>query len=218
MIISLASAQEQTLKGNFELNSCVQLKQTCANCTYVSVTRVAYPNSSIDFSNYINMTKTASTYYHDYCNTSLVGTYIVDWEADPNGITTVGNYDFFVGEPSGDNIKIFIYLIFIILTFGLIFLFIMNLAKLATVSTTIFDVALSFSIYFILLMTYWLSQNYLVNSFINDHITLYISMTTFSAVLLPLISLFITIFVKATQKKSNLSVQELTGWRRMSYG
>jgi len=98
-LISLVNAQQQTL-GTFKQYECIELKQTCANCSYVNITRVSYPNSEIAISGQFQMTKSDTIYNLTYCETNLTGSYIVDWKADPNGATTSGNYNFFI-TPTG---------------------------------------------------------------------------------------------------------------------
>lgn len=122
--IDVASAQSQTL-GTFLKDGCVELKQTCGNCTYVNLSRVSAPDSTILLSGQKAMTKTDTVYNYTFCSTSQIGEYIVDWKADPNGITTAGNYDFFISltgmQPSTAQGTIYFFL-------GLLSLFIFALS------------------------------------------------------------------------------------------
>lgn len=93
--VDVASAQEQTL-GTFIKDSCIQLKQTCGNCTYVNISRVSAPDSSVLILGNFSMSRQDTTYNYTFCQTSQIGEYIVDWKADPDGITTAGNYNFFI--------------------------------------------------------------------------------------------------------------------------
>jgi hypothetical protein len=96
-IISV-SAEVQTL-GTFKQNACVNLVQTCNNCTTVNLTRVQAPDSSINIiGNY--MQKQGSIYNYSYCSTSQIGTYIVTTCGDADGTNACVNYDFEV-TPSG---------------------------------------------------------------------------------------------------------------------
>lgn len=125
ILLPLASAQVQTL-GTFKENSCVELKQICSNCTYVNLTRVSNPDSTISLTGQFSMTKTNTNYNYTYCNTNSSGQYIVDWVADPNAVITAGSYDFFI-TPSGQpqttsrtdaiSRSIYFFLIFGIITF-----------------------------------------------------------------------------------------------------
>lgn len=93
--IDMASAEEQTL-GTFLKDSCIQLKQTCGNCTYVNITRVSAPDSTVLISGNFSMTRQDTIYNLTFCSTTQVGEYIVDWKANPDGITSAGNYNFFI--------------------------------------------------------------------------------------------------------------------------
>lgn len=94
--IDVASAQEQQTLGTFLKDSCIQLKQTCGNCTYVNITRVSAPDSSVLISGNFSMTRQDTIYNLTFCSTTQVGEYIVDWKANPDGVTSAGNYNFFI--------------------------------------------------------------------------------------------------------------------------
>jgi len=92
----VTTAQEQQTLGTFRQDGCIELKQTCGNCTYVNITRVSAPDSSVLLSGQNIMTKSGTVYNRTFCSTSQLGEYIVDWQSDPNGITSAGNYNLFV--------------------------------------------------------------------------------------------------------------------------
>jgi hypothetical protein len=81
--------------GTQKQGDCVLLPQTCYNCSYVNITSVQYPNSSLIVLD-VNMTQYGSQYSYEFCDTQQLGKYIVNTEAD--GI--VAPYDFVV-TPSG---------------------------------------------------------------------------------------------------------------------
>lgn len=95
------SAQEQQSLGTFDQGTCIVLKQTCSNCSFVNVTRItAQSSSNIKLQGNFAMTRTDTIYNRTFCNTTELGTYVLDWKADPSGIITAGNYDFLI-TPSG---------------------------------------------------------------------------------------------------------------------
>ena len=153
LILPLVSAEVQTL-GNFKQNSCVNLIQVCGNCTYNNITSVRYPNSSLALSS-VQMTKIGAEYNYTYCSTSSFGEYIVSGFGDIDGDPTAWSYNFFVTpngeEKKGDNFSIFFFILFGILIFVLLFTFVINLAKVATASVKVMDVAWSWGIYFTML-------------------------------------------------------------------
>lgn len=107
-LISLSGisfAQEQSL-GTFIQGSCIELKQI-ANASYCNVTSVNYPNSSKAISNLI-MTKSGSEFnYTNFCETSILGKYIVNGECDGEAWA----YHFMItttGDSGGNDIPLFL--------------------------------------------------------------------------------------------------------------
>ncbi len=86
--------------GTFKQNDCVELIQTCANCTYVNISSVSYPDSAVALYE-SQMTKNGTRYnYTDYCLTSKTGTYTVNGFGDPDATVTIWNFDFEI-TPTG---------------------------------------------------------------------------------------------------------------------
>jgi len=114
--------------GTFQQDTCVELIQVCDNCTYINITSIRNPNSSIVYSN-VEMTKSGEEYNYTFCNTSSLGTYTyttcgdldnkvvcesVDFEITPTGYklsTSQGIMSFLT-----IGILIIISLVFLILT------------------------------------------------------------------------------------------------------
>lgn len=95
--------------------NCVDLIQTCDNCTYVNLTKVLKPNGL----EYINaeMTKSNGDYNYSYCNTTSLGEYIVTACGNDDGYYTCDSYPFTV-TPSGtlfDSSQAIIYLVVLIM-------------------------------------------------------------------------------------------------------
>ena len=94
LLLSFASAQQKTL-GTYQQGSCITLYQTCANCTYVTMSSLILPNGSIGMGT-TAMTSAGQTYTLPYCETQQLGEYIVNTVGDLHGVATDGNYNFFV--------------------------------------------------------------------------------------------------------------------------
>ena len=101
-ILPMVSATD-TL-GTFKQNDCVNLIQTCSNCTEVNITNLVYPNSSIAL-NDVTMTKVGTAYNYTYCGTSIVGTYFVSGTGDLDGLDTVWTYTFEI-TPNGESLSV----------------------------------------------------------------------------------------------------------------
>lgn len=108
MIVSV-SAQIQDL-GTFKMHDCVELIQTCSNCSYVNITSVKYPSSVQALGN-VNMTKTGTVYTYDFCSANYSGTYVVSGVGDVDGTDTVFAYTFDVTPSGYENQYIFLILV-----------------------------------------------------------------------------------------------------------
>ena len=90
--------------GIFQQHSCIELLQSCSNCTYINISSVIYPNSSQALGQ-VAMTKIGTKYNYTSCEVSSeTGTYIVNGFGDVDGIITVFAYDYEV-TPSGSQIN-----------------------------------------------------------------------------------------------------------------
>lgn len=108
----LASASIPNL-GTFKQYSCVNLLQTCSDCTYNNISSVTQPDGMKVVGEVI-MFRQGTEYNYTFCNTTKLGNYIVNGHGNAGSADTVWNYNFEI-TPSGgpeDNTKIF--LIFII--------------------------------------------------------------------------------------------------------
>jgi len=212
LILSPAFAMDSL--GLFEKDDCVMLTQTCSNCTYVNISSVQDPNSAIIKSN-LAMTKTGTFYNYSFCNTSDVGTYIVSGFGDNDNAPDVFVYSFDITpnglKPASDILTIGIYLLFLIATLGLFATFFINLAKLATLETNLVDVLLSISAFILMIVVVYLSENFLMDSFVQTLANGFVTYTKYTNVILPIISFVLGLIVFAFTKKRNKSVRELSG-------
>ena len=172
LIIGLNSVlAQQTSLGNVEIGDDANLIQLCADCTYNNITSIIAPNGSTILSE-TAMTQDGIEFNYTLSSSSadLFGEYKVNGHGDLNGTDTVWSYNFFVtpnGEDlKGDNFSIFLYLAFILILFTCIYILVINIAKLASRSETVFGLALSWGVYFSLLLLYWLVQNYSTSLFL----------------------------------------------------
>lgn len=99
MVMGFASAEEQSI-GNYGINKCVSLKQTCANCTFVNVTSVTAKTNdgtSVTLLQDKAMTKQGTEYNYTFCSTGYIGEYTYNTLGDPDGIKVVQPVTFTVG-------------------------------------------------------------------------------------------------------------------------
>jgi len=92
IMVSLVSAS----LGTYKQNDCVQIK-TILNATWVNISTISYPNSSLAVSNQ-GMSQTGQTFTYSFCNTSNLGSYVYDY-FDSNGDVYVND---FIISPTGN--------------------------------------------------------------------------------------------------------------------
>ena len=98
--ISLISAAVSDL-GTFKQGECINLPQTCPDCSYNNISRIIVsPGSIIVLSDEVSMQKDDTFYNYTFCDTTLLGKYSVDGYGDLGGTKTTWNY-FFSITPSG---------------------------------------------------------------------------------------------------------------------
>lgn len=115
-LLPVAYSEVQTLPTT-KINTCIELAQTCANCTYVNLTIVKYPNTtSIIIGKLMN--RNGVNYKYNFCDTSQIGDYVVTTCGDVDGVLTCVNYDFNSGAIFGLP-EILIYLLFLSICLGI---------------------------------------------------------------------------------------------------
>jgi hypothetical protein len=91
--INMVSASIQYL-GTVKQSDCITLPQIC-NCTFNNITAIMYPNKSYITIN-APMTKSGTYFNYTFCNTSVLGQYIVNGVGDNDGQVKPFNYYFLV--------------------------------------------------------------------------------------------------------------------------
>lgn len=118
LLIGFVSSEQQSLPAQ-KRGTCVNILQTCDNCTYVNLTTVNYPTQIYTLGKY--MQKNGENYNYTFCNTNEIGTYIITTCGDVNGIKTCVDYDFEVTPNGFINNPTFSFLI-LILSLGFVVL------------------------------------------------------------------------------------------------
>lgn len=84
-LITLVSAISSL--GTVKQNDCIDLYQSCPSCSYVNLTAVKYPNTTIEVMDLV-MTKIGTEYNYTFCSTDTTGEYFYTVKGDKNGIET----------------------------------------------------------------------------------------------------------------------------------
>ena len=94
-LISFISAEQQSLGNGLKQNTCIQLLQTCDNCSYINITAVSDPNSIYILNGQYEMgTENNYNYNYTFCDTIELGTYIYTSCGDLDGKIVCNNVDF----------------------------------------------------------------------------------------------------------------------------
>lgn len=197
-LISLASAEVQTL-GYGKQNTCIQLSQTCANCTFVNLTSIEYPDKTKEIIDDV-MTATGTEYNYTFCETNQTGVYIYNTFGDPTGTLTTQPVDFTITyngkeTPSGIVI-VFFSLGFLIVIGFLSYLFIYNMGHFGQMDYDLGDLIKNVSAYFVLLGLYLLSVLYMGNEMIDSMMVWIIGITGFTNVAMSFLFFIICFLAK----------------------
>jgi len=150
-MIPVVLAEQKSL-GIFKKGECIQLIENCADCSYVNLTSIVFPNSTFLFVGNTEMTKADTVYNYTMCNTNVTGDYMYCVKGDPEGIVMVDCVSFEINDrgvgirDNTSNIAIIIVLLVIILL-GSFFTYYMESGLkfaffLGTVLTTVFTMNL----------------------------------------------------------------------------
>jgi hypothetical protein len=120
LILVMGLASGATL-GTFGQNKCVNLKQTCDDCSYVNITSVTAKTNdgeSITLLTNVAMTKNNVEYNYTFCSTGYIGEYTYITVGDPGGSTATQTVTFNIGVNSIILFVIMFAVIYLIAFFG----------------------------------------------------------------------------------------------------
>jgi hypothetical protein len=204
VLISMISAQD-SLGDPVELNTTAILIQTCDTCTYINITGVQLPNSTVILNGEYSMNKTGNIYTYNFVNTDIGGTYTYITCGDLDGSRYCQPVEFLVTgngkeEPSGIVILGFSILILGIFAFIVIFI-VKSIGTIIEANFDLLDVAHSWGLYFALLGSNQLANIYLGNNIIMDWLNLFVTILGFPMILVPVFAFFLSFFRAKKQTK-----------------
>jgi hypothetical protein len=119
-ILPMVSAYDSL--GTFKQYDCVNLAQTCSNCTFVNISSVLYPDS-IQALGQVAMTKLGTSYNYTMCGkANMTGDYLVNGFGDLDGKNEVFTYSFTVTPAGGLENNTTLFIIFSIISLVLLLL------------------------------------------------------------------------------------------------
>jgi hypothetical protein len=109
MMLSFSTAAETDI-GTKKLDDCIDLIQTCADCTYVNFSSYTMPNGTREVVEWAG-TQSGVTFTYNDCNiTNQLGEWIIDGHGDLDNIDTVFTYKYDVtstGNPTPEGMPTF---------------------------------------------------------------------------------------------------------------
>lgn len=119
MLLSLTFISAGESMGTFKQNDDVRVTQTCADATYITLSSISAPDSTVKLSNQ-NMTSSGSgEFYYNFNLTDQIGIYEVRVYSDGCEQTTTYNFEV---TPSGFTGTLGFYIVLLALVSGLIML------------------------------------------------------------------------------------------------
>ena len=205
---------------NVEINKPYNLKIPCVDSNGTICPNTVLCSLTLIHNNDDLVKNATMTWNYNYYNYTINETYLTNLGTTEgivncnNGFTRFNILVTNTGEdPATDIFTIFIYILFIIVVLGIFYTLFLTIAKLVTYEETIYDVLIAWAFYLLLIVVWYLSKVYLLNTFIYTLTDNFMVALVFSNGVLPLISFIITFFVKGTMKKNVLSPQEVGGFR-----
>jgi len=189
---------------NLSVSNATQKITTGITCDIV----LNYGEGQVDYSNY------STSFLSSHNLSSLhVGTHTlksVCWTANEVGTSTQLIKVTKTGETTGDFMETLIWFLFIAAVMGNLIFFILILVKLVTTNETVFGVLSAWGFYILMLVVNYQS-GFLTTRYITTLSEVFLNLMRWSNVVLPIISLVITMFVKGTKQKRPIGVEEFTG-------
>jgi len=118
--VNMASASIENL-GTFKTGSCINLLQTCSDCTYNNISSVTYPDGTQALGQ-VAMEKIGTQFNYTFCDTAHIGRHNVNGYGDPTGVKTIFVYYFDVTASGGFENNTTFFIIIIVIAVGLLLL------------------------------------------------------------------------------------------------
>lgn len=114
--------------GFYKQDSCINIIQTAENNTYINITSILFPDSTIVLSDAgMNSSSNSVEFNYTFCSTNTLGKYTINFKSDEDGVTTTARDTFEITmngreKPSDFLITSFVILFLVILGYFLFFI------------------------------------------------------------------------------------------------
>jgi hypothetical protein len=217
-----AYGYEDISQGNIVNGKCINITQTCSNCTYLNITSITYPNSTKAISN-VAMIKDYSEFNYNFCNTTINGQYFINYKGDEGGNTSIAKTWFFVttnGKEAPSGIVVVSFSLMFIIVGAFLFYFIINTFlffidyniadKESKPLFTLRDFLINVSGFLVLLIFYALERAYLGNEIMNRVLSLSIFICSWTNIFFPIIALVMSFIISSWKEVAGMG--NFTSW------
>jgi len=193
-LISMANASPLNELGFFKKGTDVRISQICSDATYINISSITYPNSSIAVSD-IEMEYIGNgEYSYTFNLTDENGRYDVRGISDgcSNSFATYFEITLNGKEPADGIIVVAFSIIFMLtMAFGLVYFFI-SLGHVVQFDMDLIDAVIMISNYLALWAFYYISFEYLGNPVMNDLLETIIDVGAVTHVFLPVVGFMVS--------------------------
>lgn len=202
-LVSLASVSALDSLGTFKQGDTVRISQVCSSATFINISSIAYPNSTIASSNNAMISSGSGEYYINFIATQDIGRYDVRGISD--GCTKTFTTYFEITQngqdkPSG-NVIIFFIVAFIIILFGSTYTIISGIGHAINLDFDIIDLSFNYGLFFSLVGLRIAQDSYLGNIAITNIINWAVNIGIFVLMVLPTIYFILTLTIGSILSK-----------------
>jgi len=194
IIASQTSLGTLTDLGIFKQNEGVRITQICSDATYINISSITSPNSTVLDSNIEMVPSGNGEFYYLFNQTSQTGRYDVRGISDGCSNTFATYFEISLnGKAPAEGIIVVVYtLIFIlIIAFGLVYFFV-SLDHVIKFEMDLIDTVTMISTYLAMWVFYYVSYEYLGNALINDLLERAIDVGGITHMFLPLVGFMVS--------------------------
>ena len=121
LFLFLISFTSSLSLGTYKQNEVVRITQVCSDATYINISSIAYPDSSVAVSGISMISAGSGEFYYDFNDTLRLGRYDVRGISDGCEKTFATYFEINPSGRTGDNSNIFFFLFVILLIYGITF-------------------------------------------------------------------------------------------------
>jgi len=192
--------------GTFEKDTNIRVTQVCSDSTYINISSITYPNSSIAISNVEMISSGNGEFYYYFNETYTSGRYDVRGKSDGCDLDSNTFTTYFEITTNGKSLPsgaviVFFNIFFVVIVGGMLSILLYSIFNLISLDFDAKDLIINISSYFVVFAVYILGKEYLGNKFINDFLLMVIEIGAFTTIIMPIIAFVICFFKQRMDMK-----------------